>query len=121
MILEKSTYKMRDGRQESQHDRKLQEILKRLIPAFNPLAIYLFGSKARGDGGSNSDYDLMVVVPDNAAGERRKSKLAYQSLRGTGIAADVLVWTKSSFDRRLPVPTSLPSTIQREGKLLYGG
>lgn len=104
-----------------QPDGKLQEILNRLVPAFKPLAIYLFGSKARGDSGEDSDYDLMVVVPDSAPDKRKRSRLAYQALSGSGIAADVLVWTKNSFDRRLPVVTSLPATILREGRLLYGG
>lgn len=102
-------------------DPKLQEILGRLIPVFQPEAVYLFGSQARGDAGYDSDYDLMVVVPDDAPAERKRSRIAYQALRGTGIAADIIVWTKSSFDECLPVVASLPATIKREGKLLYGG
>lgn len=40
-------------------------------------------------------------------------------LRGTGTAADVVVWTNGSFAERLRVPASLPSTVEREGKQLY--
>jgi predicted nucleotidyltransferase len=29
-----------------------------------PQRIYLFGSKARGDPGADSDYDLAVIVPE---------------------------------------------------------
>jgi len=100
-------------------DRVLQEILDRLIAAFLPDRIYLFGSKAREDSHTDSDYDLMVVVSDNAAPERKRSRLAYQVLRGTGTAADVLVWTKTAFDTRMHIMSSLPSIIKREGKLLY--
>jgi hypothetical protein len=46
--------------------------------------------------------------------------LAYQSLRGTGTAADVVVWPKSSFERRANVVSSLPASVLREGMLLYG-
>ena len=100
-------------------DRRLAEVVRRLIDAYAPERIYLFGSTARGDAGPDSDYDLLLVVPDDAAPERKRSRLAYERLWGTGTAADILVWTKSSFDRRLHLPASLPATIIREGKLLH--
>lgn len=100
-------------------DPKLTEVVRRLVEAYKPERIYLFGSKARGDAGPESDYDLMVIVPDHAPPERRRSRLAYERLWGTGTAADVLVWTKNAFEKRLHVKASLPATIKREGKLLY--
>lgn len=84
-----------------------------------PLRIYLFGSVARGDAGPHSDYDLLLVVPDDAPPDRRRSRMAYEVLWGTGVAADVLVWTASEFDSRLHVVSSLPATIMREGLLLH--
>lgn len=100
-------------------DLALAEIVRRLVAAYEPERIYLFGSKARGDAGPDSDYDLMVVVPDDAPPVRRRSRLAYEALRGTGRAADVLVCTRSSFDSRLHVRASLPATIVSEGRLLH--
>jgi len=100
-------------------DQTLAELVRRLAEAFEPESIYLFGSKARGETGPNSDYDLLVVVPDEAAPEQKRSRLAYQALRGTRTAADVLVWTKQAFESRLHLPASLPATVVREGKLLY--
>ncbi len=100
-------------------DPRLAELVRRVVAAYAPERVYLFGSCARGDSGPDSDYDLMLVVPDDAAPERKRSKLAYESLWGTGIAADVLVWTRSGFDRRIHLPASLPATIIREGRLLH--
>jgi len=100
-------------------DPALAEVVRRLTEAYQPQRIYLFGSKARGDAGPDSDYDLLLIVPDEVPPERRRSRLAYQALRGTGTAADVLVWRKSAFDRRLHVVASLPATVVREGILLY--
>jgi len=100
-------------------DQALAEILRRLIAAYEPVRIYLFGSRARGDSAANSDYDLMVVVPDSAPPERMRSRLAYEALRGTGTAADVLVWTREAFECRLHLRASLPSTVVSEGTLLY--
>jgi predicted nucleotidyltransferase len=75
-------------------DPVLAEIVRRLRDAYEPERIYLFGSKARGDTGPDSDYDLLLVVADDAPPERRTSRLAYKVLWGTGIAADVLVWPR---------------------------
>jgi predicted nucleotidyltransferase len=98
----------------------LREIVRRIVDAYHPLRIYIFGSKARGDTGADSDYDLLVVVKDEAPADLRQSRLAYQSLWGTGTAADVLVCTDGYFRSRIQVKTSLPATVEREGKLLYG-
>jgi predicted nucleotidyltransferase len=46
-----------------QQDPMLAEIVRRLVEAYQPERIYLFGSLARGEGGPDSDYDLMVVFP----------------------------------------------------------
>jgi len=100
-------------------DPVLSEIVRRLVGAYEPERIYLFGSKARGDGGPDSDYDLLLVVPDDAPPERRDSDLAYRILRGTGFGADIIVWTNTRFERRKGVVCSLPATVLREGKLLH--
>jgi predicted nucleotidyltransferase len=100
-------------------DAALDEIVNRLVKAYEPQRIYLFGSKARGESGAESDYDLMVVVPDSASPDKARSRLAYECLWGTGTAADVLVWRKSDFEGRLHLKASLPATVVREGRLLY--
>jgi len=99
--------------------RALACIIERLAEAYEPDRIYLFGSKARGDYGPDSDFDLLVVVPDNAPEDHKRSRLAYERLWGTGTAADVLVWTRGRFESRTHLRASLPGTILREGRLLY--
>lgn len=100
-------------------DAKLAEVIRRLVDAYDPQRIFLFGSMARGEAGPDSDYDLMVIVPDDAPPDRRSGRLAYEQLWGTGAAADVVVWTHDRFERRKHLPASLPATVLREGKLLY--
>lgn len=102
-----------------ERDPKLAEIIRRLVDAYQPERIYLFGSVARGEAGPESDYDLLVVVPDDAPPEQRRSRLAYEVLWGTGTAADVLVCTRSYFEERRRLQASLPGTILREGRLLH--
>jgi len=100
-------------------DPALAEAVRRLIAAYQPERVYLFGSVARGDAGPDSDYDLLIVVPDDAPPERRRSRLAYEALHGTGTAADVLVCTRSYFEDRHSLKASLPGTVLREGRLLH--
>jgi predicted nucleotidyltransferase len=100
-------------------DPALAEIVRRIVDAYQPERIYLFGSVARGEAGPDSDYDLLVIVPDDVPPERRSSDLAYRALRGTGTAADVLVCTHSYFEARRHLKASLPGTILREGRLLH--
>ena len=100
-------------------DPVLAEVVRRLVEAYRPERIYLFGSVARGDAGPDSDYDIMVVVRDEAPPELQDCGLAYRALRGLGIAKDVLVWTRSDFEKRLHLKASLPSIILREGKSLH--
>jgi len=103
----------------TEHDPVLQEIVNRLVAAYQPERVYLFGSKARGEAGPDSDYDLLLVVPDDASPERRRSRMAYQALWGTRTAVDVLVCTRSYFEARRHLRASLPGTVLREGRILH--
>jgi predicted nucleotidyltransferase len=100
-------------------DPVLAEVVRRLRELYHPEQIYLFGSTARGESGPDSDYDVMVVVADSTPVALRDSGRAYKAIWRLGVATDVLVWAHSDFVERLPLRASLPSTIAREGKLLY--
>jgi predicted nucleotidyltransferase len=100
-------------------DELLARIVRSLIEAYQPERIYLFGSCARGEAGPDSDYDLLIIVPDSAPAKRQRSRLAYEVLWEIGKAADVLVCTRRHFESRLHLAASLPATVAREGRLLY--
>lgn len=98
----------------------LEEVLRRLVRTLKPDRIYLFGSRARGDATHDSDYDLLVIVPHSAHPRYRRAQMAYRELFGIRIPVDVLILTRVEFERELPVLASLPATVAREGRLLYG-
>jgi len=91
----------RTGAELVEQDPRLAEVV-RLVAAYEPLRIYLFGSVARGEAGPDCDYDLMLIVSDDAPPERRRSRL-----------------TLSRFEQRAREVASLPATVLREGKLLH--
>jgi nucleotidyltransferase-like protein len=97
----------------------IDEITRRLVEYYHPLRIYLFGSEARGDAGSDSDLDFCVVLPDEAPPSLYGPGV-YRTLWGVGTAADVIRYPLTEFETRAAhVVSSLPATVLREGRLLY--
>jgi uncharacterized protein len=98
----------------------LSESVRRLRSTLPAERIYLFGSRARGEATDESDFDFLVVVRDSPLPRYKREQQAFRALCGMGIAKDVLVFTRHEFEKKLAVVTSLPATVAREGKLLYG-
>lgn len=102
-------------------DPQLNDILTRLTERLAPECVYLFGSRARGDAKEDSDYDLLVVVRNSDLPRYRREQQAFRALCGSGVSADVIVFTRAEFERGRNVVASLPATVEREGRLLYAG
>jgi len=97
----------------------LQDVIKRLVDAYHPNKIYLFGSRARGSAYSGSDYDLLLVVPENVDRKLKTSGKAYEALWGIKVPVDIVVWTNNEFNKLLHLDNSLPAVVMREGTLLH--
>jgi predicted nucleotidyltransferase len=102
-----------------EEDPVLREMVRRLVDAYHPLCIYLFGSRATDCENADSDYDLLVVISHSPLPVYQRAKQAFRLLCGVGAAKDVLVLTADEFERKTRVPTSLPATVKREGRVLY--
>jgi predicted nucleotidyltransferase len=102
-----------------ENDSILEEMVRRLVAAFNPDHIYLYGSRARGEAGPDSDYDLMLVVSASQVPRYRRDQQAFRALCGLGVPKEVIVLTRAEFEAGRKVTCSLPATVLREGRLLY--
>ena len=100
-------------------DPVLSEVVRRLVEEFHPQRVYLFGSRGRGDAREDSDYDLMLVVEGRVGAGLEMERRAHNVLAGLSISKDVVVMTSDYFDWMLGAAASLPSTVRREGRLLY--
>ena len=78
---------------------QVQEMVKRIVDHFKPDRIILFGSRARGEGGSDSDVDLLVVMPVSGS-KRRKAVEIGVVLHGIPLAKDIIVTTPEEFEWR---------------------
>jgi len=96
------------------------EAVRRLRAGLHAERIYLFGSRARDEADEDSDYDFLVVVRDSPLPRYKREQEAFRALCGIGVSKDVVVFTREEFERGLAVVSSLPATVAREGRLLYG-
>ena len=79
--------------------RPVQPLLDRIVSSWLPREIWLFGSRARGTASRDSDWDLLVVIPDDLAAVGFDDPMTVWKVKqGTGVRADVLVCRASEFD-----------------------
>ena len=72
----------------------LREIIARVVQIAHPLRLILFGSAARGEMGSDSDVDLLVIVQKPIHRRDLAGKI-YQNLHGIPVSVDVVVVTEN--------------------------
>ena len=100
-------------------DQALDEVVRRLAAALNPVAIYLFGSRARGTARPDSDFDLLVVTRPEDGEAGYDYTRAYAPLAGRGIACDVLPVPEPDFLEDKDDPTSLWFEAAHRGRKVY--
>jgi len=99
-------------------DELKHNITKRLVDAFAPERIILFGSQARGTADNRSDVDILVVC--NFEGKRRQLMLEMdRSLTGLKLARDIMILTPEEFERDRYIPGTIARPAWLEGKVLY--
>ena len=94
-------------------------LLSRIIDAMRPEQIWLFGSRARGDARPMSDWDLLVVLPDDATDDELDLMHAWQTVRDLRIPADVIPVRRSEFEEARDHAGTLVRTVVREGRRIY--
>jgi hypothetical protein len=105
------------GRYASEEE-ALAAVVARLVEELDPQAIWLFGSRARGDHRPDSDFDLLVVAKEGQAwGEDYRR--VYRATRGTGIGCDVIPCTAEDFAIGQLLPTTLVSQVLAHGCELF--
>lgn len=98
----------------------LTEITRRLVSAYQPEQVILFGSQAWGKPDADSDIDLLVVVSDSEEPAYRRARTGYRSLFGLGVPCDVWVRTREEVSRKASLVTTLTHKILRDGRVLHG-
>jgi predicted nucleotidyltransferase len=92
--------------------------VQRLVSAFDPLRIIVFGSYARGEARPGSDLDLLVVLPE--ADDKRAAAIAMRRvLADLPVPKDVVVTTPEEVARRAHSTWHVVGMALREGRVAY--
>lgn len=97
----------------------IREMARRIVETFDPEAIVLFGSHARGSPGPDSDADLLVVMDVPEGSRRKKATEIDVALIGLRLPADVVVVTPEDVRRDRDRVGTLVEPALREGRVLY--
>jgi predicted nucleotidyltransferase len=100
------------------NDETLLAIKQRLVDAFHPDRIIIFGSQARGTADARSDVDILVIC--RFEGKRRQLMLEMdRALDDLDNAFDILISTPEEFERDRHIPGTIGRYAHKEGRVLY--
>ncbi len=93
-------------------------MVDRIVRAFAPLRIILFGSRARGEARPDSDVDLLVVLP--TVSDTRQAAIAIRRvLADIPVAKDILVASPADLERRASHIGDVLRYALAEGKVVH--
>jgi len=97
---------------------ELSALLDRIEAVYKPRGVVLFGSRARGTAHADSDWDIVVVIDDEADEKLLDPMLGWTTQAGSGVRADVLCAYESEFIADLAVANSRTREIAGHAVLL---
>jgi len=100
----------------------IAEMVERIVAEVQPEQVYLFGSRARGEGREDSDVDLLVVEREPfGEGRSRFAELnrMYRTISSFRVPVDVLVFTTDEMSEWGESRYHVIGRCRREGRLLY--
>lgn len=100
-------------------DEALSVLVDRLVTGLDPQAVWLFGSRGRGDNRPDSDFDLLVVAKPGADWGSNDYQLVYRVTTGTGIGRDIVPISADDFAEAAQRHTTLVAIAVAEGRKLY--
>ncbi|MGB4333726.1 MAG: nucleotidyltransferase domain-containing protein [Chromatiaceae bacterium] len=103
-------------------DKIARDIIDATVGAVAPERIVLFGSRARGDSGPDSDLDLLVVARDSFTPEHTRQgdlRRIRQAIRPFRLPVDVLLYSRDEFDTWRQSSNHVIGRSLREGLTVY--
>jgi len=102
----------------AEYESALQQAVERIATRFHPDKVILFGSRARGQDGPDSDADLLIVM--RVDGSKRQQAVQIDlALEGIPIPIDLVVVTPEDVERHRETMGTIIREAVREGKVLY--
>lgn len=95
----------------------IQELSQQIAEQFSPERIILFGSHAYGEPTSDSDVDLLVIMPFEGQSFRQAAKILNRI--NPTFSVDLLVRTPEQLDERIALGDFFLREVTTKGKILY--
>ena len=107
----------------TQVDRALLEwMVQAIVDEVDPEQVILFGSRARGDAGADSDVDL-IVVESGPFGESRDRDVEearlWRALASFHVPKDILIYSRDEVEYWRDSLNHVLARALREGSTLY--
>ncbi len=96
----------------------LEKMTRTIVDRFRPERLVLFGSRARGDNGPGSDFDLLMIAPSDRP-RLGRSVPVFAALAGSGVSKDIVWWTPEEVEEWRGVKSHFINTALSEGVTLY--
>ncbi len=96
----------------------IEYLVRRIVEESAPLRVLIFGSSARGDSGTDSDIDILVVMPDGIHRRRTAQKL-YRNIHDVKVSFDILVATPADLEKHKDNVGLIYREILAEGREVY--
>jgi predicted nucleotidyltransferase len=97
---------------------EIERMVKRIVEAFEPQKIILFGSYANGTYGPDSDVDLLVIM--NVEGSKKEIAIQIdRALIDRRIPLDIVVVTPEDVERYRGLVGNVIRPALEEGRILY--
>ncbi|MCB1218104.1 nucleotidyltransferase domain-containing protein [bacterium] len=107
-------------RTELKTDPNLARMVERLKDFGGISRVILFGSRARGEHEELSDYDLLIIVPDEEYRQGLDIEIR-RLLTDISVAKDLIVTRQSTMDRLGDIAGTIYFEAKLEGVTVYAG
>jgi predicted nucleotidyltransferase len=97
----------------------LSFIRDRLVFSLEPESVWLFGSRARRSHRPESDFDILVVLPDAIGAKAGDYRHALEPVLGSGLPCDVVPCSLCDFEQGKNIPGTIAHEAFHSGRLLY--
>lgn len=99
-------------------DKKLEEIIERILQVIKPDKIILFGSRAKGNSNPDSDYDILVIKSGIEDGLTIEQNI-YRKFLGLKARVDIIVESSEVVDTHKNTIGSIIRPAIKEGIVIY--
>ena len=100
-------------------DPRLQSAVEGIVRQVQPETVFLFGSRASDDADHASDWDLFVVLPDDAPPGIATPPALRRAAAIAELPVHAVACRRGVFEAKRNDPNSLSHDVARDGVVLY--